>query len=541
MATVASREHRFPYRWLAAIALILFVATLIACNQDGQNGDTQAEGIERLYNAEAVVPPQCYTRTEGRFNACYTCHQTYPFESRPNVMNDGDLQAEYSFSDTALTNHWRNLFVDRSAAIAETPDAEILAYVEEDNYSDLPARLRERDWGGYIPDIENLHLGPEAFDAAGFAKDGSGWVAFNYKPLPSTFWPTNGSTDDVMIRLPEAFRTDTGGQPSRPVYQANLAILEAAIKSLDRIETVPLDEAVLGVDLNGDNAWTVVTEIERPAYYVGAAETVSVAEMLYPEGTEFIHTVRYVGVDDTGEIYVPRRMKELRYMYKLRFMPPELLESVYDREHQEKLEGMLPTYVNLGDQGMDNGFGWLVLGFIEDRQGELRPQTHEEQLFCMGCHTTIGSTIDQTFSFARKITGPAGWGYIDLRGMQDAPNIGEIDGEILTYLKRVGGGSEFRENEEMRERWFNEDGSVDEAAVAAADVYTLITPSRERALALNKAYRVIVREQSYIYGRDATITPAVNVYDVVDPETAPTLPPEYQYAWDIRLDWSAPN
>lgn len=57
MATVASREHRFPYRWLAAIALILFVATLIACNQDGQNGDTQAEGIERLYNAEAVVPP----------------------------------------------------------------------------------------------------------------------------------------------------------------------------------------------------------------------------------------------------------------------------------------------------------------------------------------------------------------------------------------------------------------------------------------------------------------------------------------------------
>jgi hypothetical protein len=159
----------------------------------------------------------------------------------------------------------------------------------------------------------------------------------------------------------------------------------------------------------------------------------------------------------------------------------------------------------------------------------------------MGCHTTIGSTIDQTFSFARKITGPAGWGYIDLRGMQDAPNIGEIDGEILTYLKRVGGGSEFRENEEMRERWFNEDGTVDEAAVAAADVYELITPSRERALALNKAYRAIVQEQSYIYGRDATITPVVNVYDVVDPETAPTLPPEYQYSWDIRLDWSAPN
>ena len=31
---------------------------------------------------------------------------------------------------------------------------------------------------------------------------------------------------------------------------------------------------------------------------------------------------------------------------------------------------------------------------------------------------------------------------------------GEIDGEFLTYLERVGGGDEFRQNEEMIERWF---------------------------------------------------------------------------------------
>jgi len=541
MFSLASKQRRLPYRWLAGSAAVLLIVTLVACNQESLDGDLRAEGIERLYNPEAVVPPQCYTRTEGHFNPCYTCHQTYPYGERVNVMNDSGLQAEYSFSDTALTNHWRNLFVDRTAAIAAISDEDIVAYVDQDNYSDLADRLRAQGWEGYIPDIENLHLSRDAFDAQGFARDDSGWVAFNYKPLPSTFWPTNGSTDDVMIRLPEAFRTDNGGRPSRPVYEANLAILEAAIKSLDRIATVPINEAVIGVDLNGDNVWSVVTEIERPDYYVGTAETVAVTDQLYPEGTEFIHTVRYVGVDPDGDIYVPQRMKELRYMYKMRFLTEAQLASIYGNEHQEKLEGLLPNYVNLGDRGMDNGFGWLVLGFIEDEEGALRPQSHEEQLFCMGCHTTIGSTIDQTFSFARKITGPDGWGYIDLRGMQDVPNVGEIDGEILTYFKRVGGGSEFRENAEMRERWFNEDGSVDEAAVAAADVYELITPNRERALALNKAYLTIVHDQSYVHGRDANLGAVVNVYDVVDPETAPTLPPEHQHAWDIRLDWSASN
>ena len=36
----------------------------------------------------------------------------------------------------------------------------------------------------------------------------------------------------------------------------------------------------------------------------------------------------------------------------------------------------------------------------------------------------------------------------------------------------------------------------------ARDVYDLIAPSPERAMLLNKAYRVIVDEQSYLFGRD---------------------------------------
>lgn len=58
------------------------------------------------------------------------------------------------------------------------------------------------------------------------------------------------------------------------------------------------------------------------------------------------------------------------------------------------------------------------------------------------------------------------------------------------------------------------------------------------SMELNKSYRVIVANQDFIFGRDATALP-VNVYDVVDPEQAPTLPQERRYQWDIRLDWSA--
>jgi hypothetical protein len=44
--------------------------------------------------------------------------------------------------------------------------------------------------------------------------------------------------------------------------------------------------------------------------------------------------------------------------------------------------------------------------------------------------------------------------------------------------------------------------------------------SEQRALTLNKAYRVIVREQSFVDGRDATVTAAGNVHSSVEPGTA---------------------
>jgi len=39
------------------------------------------------------------------------------------------------------------------------------------------------------------------------------------------------------------------------------------------------------------------------------------------------------------------------------------------------------------------------------------------------------------------------------------------------------------------------------------DITQLLIPSPARALLLNKAYKVIVNEQSYILGRDPVVTP----------------------------------
>jgi hypothetical protein len=105
-------------------------------------------------------------------------------------------------------------------------------------------------------------------------------------------------------------------------------------------------------------------------------------------------------------------------------------------------------------------------------------------------------------------------------------------------MKRVGGGDEFRQNQEMLTRFFSEDGSVDEARVQSAkNIYEIITPSRERALLLNKAYRLVVKEQSFLFGRDTAVAPARNVFERVDTDAEPLLK-EHRYKYDIRLAWN---
>jgi len=483
--------------------------------------DPLAEAIASIgqtVNLEASVPSQCYTKTGGESNPCWTCHTQ---RQGRNFQGDWDLQEEYAFSDFALKNHWKNLFKDRSTEIAAITDADMIAYINTDNYTPLREALAQvADYPGYRPDLD-LYLG---FDEAGFARDGSQWRAIRYKPFLGTFWPTNGSTDDVMIRLPQAFRTTVAGAESQEIYKINLAILETAvatppdIRRADIVRLVePVNEVLAGIDLNGDGILSseISTLYGLPDYYVGAANDIVVDRFVYPIGTEFLHTVRYVDINQPS--LLSTRLKELRYSKKVKYLDDWAIGRQYEWEFNEKDEGKLPIYSGSPLVGLMNNFGWQLQGFIEDGQGRLRLQTEEEHRFCMGCHTAIGVTVDQTFALARKVPGAEGWQHQYMTGIQDVPQYGHDKPEILTYFERVQGGDEFRANEEILNRFFP-NGKLDEAEMLRAapggdqDIGYLITPSAERAAQLNKAYMALIKAQEIKLGRDTLIAPPANVH-----------------------------
>ncbi|MBD3793709.1 MAG: hypothetical protein IE889_06050 [Campylobacterales bacterium] len=68
------------------------------------------------------------------------------------------------------------------------------------------------------------------------------------------------------------------------------------------------------------------------------------------------------------------------------------------------------------------------------------------------------------------------------------------------------------------ERFFDENETLQEDEVTKLhhDIAYLLYPSITRALALNKAYKVIVDEQSFIYGREAHIKPVQNIHKSVE-------------------------
>lgn len=491
----------------------------------------------RLDNREAPIPIQCYTKTAAVSNPCWTCHTASTY---PNLRDDVDLQVEYSFSDYGRENRWTNAFVDRRDEIAAIGDDEILAWIRTDNYSPLRELLRgAMNEFAYGFDLDFA----AGFGDDGFAKDGSHWRAFRYKPFPGAFWPTNGSTDDVIIRLPAPFR-EKDRVFVREIYLANLAIVEASIASAPQLADAevrwpsePIDERIAGHDLDGDGSLAIAKQVRGlPTHYLGDAHEHPLERGTYPAGTELLHSVRYVDPDAPN--LIATRMKELRWLRKERETMRERYFAIYDVEAQEKDEGRLPLYGGDAETGLLNAFGWRVQGYIEDEAGRLRLQSYEEHYACMGCHGSLGVTADSTFAFPRKIPGAEGWGWQDIAEIPDVPQLGHRDGEVKTYLERVGGGDELRANDEMIARFF-ERGKLDEAALAAP-LAALVAPSRVRALQLDKAYLALVREQSFERGRDVLLAPPVDVHARID-EIPTGLAPANRVYRDgtIRLDWSA--
>jgi len=513
-------------------------------------------------NSAAYVTSQCYTKTQdpqgNLSNPCFSCHID---SIEPNYINDGDLQESYAMSTYTKKNRFSNLFLDRSSLVSKIDDQSILNYVKEDNYKDqntlkLKTKLTNIPkawdinnngiWDGYIPDCYFN------FDNEGFDLDPQGnytlWRAFAYYPFLGTFWPTNGSTDDVLIRLANVFALDEQKNFNLEVYKINLAIVEALIKQKN-IQIDPTDETLYGVDLNQNGHLDLAQEItffwKKPTYdsrtkklhnfsmsYVGHAKDLLLsneqllAPGLYPKDTEFLHSVRYIDLEQkTGKVKMAPRMKELRYAKKNSWNSYPQISNASMSEIVEKdlFPDRLRSIAGNSEEGLQTGLGWTYQGFIEDAQGELRPQNYEETLYCIGCHSGIGAIADSTFVFQRKFDYNAtlqGWYHWtqDPKGFKNIkePKTKEGKYEYSFYLQQNKAGDEFRSNEEVLSKFFdNKVLKEEQLDLLHNDISHLIIPSAKRALELNKAYFVIVKEQSYIYGRDAHIKPLLNVHKSV--------------------------
>lgn len=542
-----------------------------------------------LYNETAYITSQCYTKTEDEknpnilHNPCFSCHVK---NKVPNfTLYDDELQRAYDFPSPALKNPWSNLFLDRTKAVNAISDKAILNYVREDNYQKngkiiLKEKLQnlkpEWDfnangvWDGYTPDCY-FHFDEDGFDTTP-SGEYTGWRAFAYYPFLGTFWPTNGSTDDVLIRLAKPFQEDENGRFDKEVYTLNLLIVESLIKQKS-LAISPVDEKRYGVDLNQNGVLDVADEIvfnwRQPSYdaqslklsnfsmsYVGHAKTLLesneylIAPGLYPKDTEFLHSVRYINIDAKGDIALAPRMKELRYGKKLFWYPYFQLSNagMEDLKEKESSPDNVDTYVGDIERGLNNKIGWYYQGFIEDSKGELRPQSYEETLFCMGCHNNIGAIADSTFVYQRKFekgTHKDGWYHWSEKGFKNIKDmlLPSGESEYVRYLKNNNAGDEFRDNTEVMEKffvkgWEKDAKNIEKELLAKLenpdivldsywkvkkeaieklknDISYLLLPSKERALTLNKAYKVIVDEQSFIYGRDAHVKPVTNVHKEV--------------------------
>ncbi|MFP7755381.1 hypothetical protein ACLG6S_12150 [Thermodesulfobacteriota bacterium B35] len=547
-----------------------------------------------LVNRTAYIPPQCYAKTgkpdakSGKpergsaSNPCYVCHTR---GREPNYVKDQGLQLAYSFPTPALKNPWTNLFADRRQRLRAIADRDMAAYIRHDNYHDpdgtiiLARRLAHLDpdwdfngngrWDGYIPDC-SFHFDDQGFDRTpqgGY----SGWRALAYFPFPGMFWPANGATDDVLIRLAEPFRSDDRGRFDVDVYRINLAIVEALIKRRD-VVIAPVDEERFGVDLDRNGR---LGRAERIVYdwaplegrdmsYVGKARrlqeegSLHMAAGLFPEGTEFLHSVRYLEPDASGRPGLSARMKELRYMRKCTWRSYAELEEAALAEVKERDDFPDRIRQPVGDpeHGVYNGTGWLLQGFIEDRDGNLRPQSFEETVYCIGCHGGTGATTDATYAFARKLDSGhprAGWYHWQAgegEGLHE-PRV-QIRGagvyyEYSYYLMYNRAGDDFHANTRLRQRFFTPAGVIrpDLLDRLHDDVMVLFRVSPEQAMLLNKAYRTIVLDQDYVHGRDVNVQPVAGMLREVEQDrptgvSRPTVVDSFGHRFGGRLQDERP-
>ncbi|HLW06706.1 MAG TPA: hypothetical protein VKY45_04020, partial [Marinilabiliaceae bacterium] len=385
------------------------------------------------FNEEPEIPPQCWIETSyGTQNACKYCHTDYLAKiGHGNAFPSSEDQELYNFPTPSLNKIlWQNIIypqniekrlTDEGIAI---PDIEDVEYVRDDNW--MPAFKMARGNGNdtwinnqspnknfiLFPSLNPNHLfpyneknptsnGKHGFiDNKGFVQTEkqqyTGWRAVNFFPY-ALFTPLTGSVSGIYIKLPLHFMTKNG-EINIKLYEQNLEILE------DNIKNKPLKET----------------------HYFGDAQHIEVKKGFYPVGTEFAHPLHYVDLNADGETGLEidgviansqyqyefpgtrsKRVKEIRYMYKWKEVG---LEDIKEKESDEDFG----SYIGLEGEGwIDNDAGWILAAYIENRDGDLRPQTTEELAQCLGCHAKVGNTVDAVWSFQRKLPGMEGWAEMD--------------------------------------------------------------------------------------------------------------------------------
>ncbi|MEA1914783.1 MAG: hypothetical protein U9N30_05655, partial [Campylobacterota bacterium] len=374
-------------------------------------------------NPYANIPAQCYIETSyGTQNACLFCHSNAASRIKlGNTLSQaglnpkvGNLQTEYAFGPaTEFTknpniNPWKNIIDPKSLDDAfkklgtNTNNWDMQKYIKEDNWQQAYDTKKDSKAFRLFPNLNPKSL---PADSDGFVRTlnvkeavfkdhmgpNTGWRAVNFIPY-GIFTPYSGSVSGIYIKLAKKFMQNKNGKFDLNTYKRNLTLLERAIQ--DRLET-------------------------SDKYYVGEAKTVEIERGLFPLGTQFAHPLHYVDVQ-ADEQYTnnkfpglrSNRVKEIRYMYKYQmYYPDELVTKEEDA----------PLYYNEQETWIDNGAGWYMAGFIENKNGELRGQNPEELLSCIGCHSSTygfepeqftsgtGNTIDTVWAFPRKLPNDLGW------------------------------------------------------------------------------------------------------------------------------------
>lgn len=515
-------------------------------------------------NPYANIPPQCYIETSyGTQNACLFCHSNAPAKAGlGNTLAQagadafiGNLQLYYafsaidSFSKSPNINPWENILFPQKIEEAMKEQNisslrwDMSKYIKEDNWQIAYNKKRgdkTQSNSGIKEDTFRLFpaLNPQALpaDGDGFVRTkrkeealfkdnkgfNTGWRSINFMPY-GIFTPHGGSVSGVYIRLKKSFMQDKQGTYTLNIYKKNLNLLEKAIQ--DRLKP-------------------------KDTYYLGKANTIAIYRGLFPIGTEFAHPLHYVDTQNSrvGGLRA-NRLKELRYMYKYKMYYPNEISHKEDDA---------PLYYQEKESWIDNGAGWYLSAFIEDRQGKLRGQTPQELLQCVGCHSSTygfepahftsgtGNTIDTVWSFSRKFAGDLGWKEMDYMGYKnhtshkkDPINREANIGEFRYFLNHVVGASLYGDMPKSMETYlhktiqkskgysqdfpslnFNTASSLKESQILRQklmheftekksylddDGYIqapLLYPTKNEALENAQGYRKIVATQRYNLGKD---------------------------------------